>query len=383
MSQLFSSVKSLGYGLLFVLVVAIPNASASTDPSVSFANQIIGEISALRAKTHSVGIPNIHAHHLANRLSVAKFFVKKGKKKLQQGKQHQANHAFWIARHFVTRYIRLLHRKVGKGKVDAGTAQLLIADALVVRTHLKQLIRGDIGNGTPVADAGMDQSVDLGLSVTLNGSGSSDPDGDALTFQWTLTSQPAGSVANLTDDQAVTPALLPDVAGSYVVELVVSDSEFSSAPDSVTVNVSSPNTQPVADAGSDQTGLQGDVITLDGSASSDADGGNLDFNWDLVTVPVGSAAALDSPTATMPTFTADESGLYEAELTVSDGLLDSDPDVVAINIDTLNTAPVANAGPDQSVFTNQIVQLDGSQSSDVDAKHYPHLVLEYHDSTSR
>ncbi|MCP4764905.1 MAG: PKD domain-containing protein, partial [Gammaproteobacteria bacterium] len=212
----------------------------------------------------------------------------------------------------------------------------------------------------------MDQSLVFGQTTTLDGSGSSDPDGDSLGYQWVLMSQPPGSFATLNDAQSVTPMLTPDAVGSYVVQLVVSDAEFDSAPDSVTINVATANTRPVAQAGPDQTGLQGDLITLDGSASSDADGDPLGFNWNLITIPAGSAAALDSANAVMPTFSADESGLYEAELTVSDGQLDSDPDRVAVNIDTVNTLPVANAGQDQGVFTNALVQLDGSQSFDVD-----------------
>ena len=61
---------------------------------------------------------------------------------------------------------------------------------------------------------------------------------------------------------------------------------------------------------------------------------------------------------------ADVAGTYEIELVVSDGLLFSAPDSVLVS--TANSPPVADAGPDQSVFVTDLVQLDGSGSSDVD-----------------
>src|SRR5690349_12742235 len=53
------------------------------------------------------------------------------------------------------------------------------------------------GNTTPVANAGADQTVTAGSTITLNGSGSSDVDGNPLTFAWTLIVKPAGSTATL------------------------------------------------------------------------------------------------------------------------------------------------------------------------------------------
>src|SRR6185369_9564173 len=52
-------------------------------------------------------------------------------------------------------------------------------------------------NSPPVADAGPNQTVAVGSTVTLNGGGSSDVDGNALTYSWTLVSRPTGSVAAL------------------------------------------------------------------------------------------------------------------------------------------------------------------------------------------
>ena len=217
-------------------------------------------------------------------------------------------------------------------------------------------------NSAPVADAGADQSVLVGDTVTLDGSGSSDVDGDPLTFNWSLTSVPAGSTATLSDPTAVQPTFDVDVAGSYVVQLVVNDGNVDSAPDNVTI--STDNSAPVADAGTDQSVLVGDTVTLDGSGSSDVDGDPLTFNWSLTSVPAGSTATLSDPTAVQPTLDVDVAGSYVVQLVVNDGNVDSAPDNVTISTD--NSAPVADAGADQSVLVGDTVTLDGSGSSDVD-----------------
>ena len=90
-------------------------------------------------------------------------------------------------------------------------------------------------NTMPVADAGEDQTVTAGESVMLDGSGSSDEDGDSLTYSWTLTSVPEDSNAELSAADTAMPSFSADVAGEYVAELIVNDGSEDSAPDTVTV----------------------------------------------------------------------------------------------------------------------------------------------------
>ena len=90
-------------------------------------------------------------------------------------------------------------------------------------------------NVAPNADAGEDQATYAGDLVTLDGTASDDPDGDGLTFSWTLLSQPDGSAAVLDDPQSPVPTFIPDLPGEYQVELVVRDDFEGSAPDTVTV----------------------------------------------------------------------------------------------------------------------------------------------------
>jgi Right handed beta helix region/PKD domain len=94
-------------------------------------------------------------------------------------------------------------------------------------------------NQPPVANAGSNQSVLVGELVTLNGSGSSDPDNgpSPLTFSWKQTS---GPVVTLTGANTATPTFTPALEGTYVFALVVNDGAADSAPASVTVTVTSP-----------------------------------------------------------------------------------------------------------------------------------------------
>lgn len=234
-------------------------------------------------------------------------------------------------------------------------------------SYITVTIAGISSNRAPVADGGPDQAVATGSVVTLDGSASHDPDGQLLTYSWTLTARPAGSVAVLNSSTAVRPMFTSDVDGVYQASLVVNDGTLSSAADDVEITATQPNTPPTAHAGPDQHVVAGAVVTLDGTLSFDPDGDLITYQWMLVTVPTGSTAALTSPTASRPTFTADRPGVYTARLTVRDGQADGTPDDVVITAAPPNNLPVAHAGPDQSVVTGTLVTLDGSASYDPDS----------------
>ncbi|SFL89050.1 PKD domain-containing protein [Variovorax sp. OV329] len=84
-------------------------------------------------------------------------------------------------------------------------------------------------NKAPVGDAGKAQVARVGTASQLDGSASKDEDGDTLSYAWTLTSKPAASNATIADSTAIKPSFTPDVAGTYVASLVVSDGKTSSA----------------------------------------------------------------------------------------------------------------------------------------------------------
>jgi hypothetical protein len=100
-----------------------------------------------------------------------------------------------------------------------------------------------VSNTKPVANAGIAQNVIAGALVTLNGSASSDANGDTLTYIWTLISKPAGSGAALVSATSATPTFTADLAGSYVATLVVNDGKVNSDPSTVTVTAAVPTFQ--------------------------------------------------------------------------------------------------------------------------------------------
>ena len=245
-------------------------------------------------------------------------------------------------------------------KFGSYTVQLVVNDGTVNSAPDTVVIT--TLNSAPVANAGPDQTPYVNNTVTLDGSGSSDVDGDPLTYSWSILTKPAGSTAALSDPTAAKPTFVIDKAGTYIVQLTVNDGKVNSAPD--TVNITTLNSPPVANAGPDQTVFTKQLVHLSGAGSTDVDGDALTYSWSILTKPAGSTAVLSNATIVNPTFTADKFGNYEVQLIVNDGLVNSAPDTVKVS--TTNSAPVANAGPDQTIHAGGTATLSGSGSSDVD-----------------
>ena len=215
-------------------------------------------------------------------------------------------------------------------------------------------------NSGPVADAGPNQSVVAGTTVHLDGSRSSDADGDPITYSWSLVQVPPGSQAVLSGANLVNPTFVADFTGIYIARLVISDGTNISAPSFVTITTGPGHTRPVAIATTATASVSlNATVQLDGSKSTDIDGNPLTYKWSLITIPAGSHAALSSLTLVNPTFIADTAGTYVAQLIVSDGFNDSLPATVTVSTTGVQP-PVANPGPNQSVVHGATVTLNGS-----------------------
>lgn len=140
-------------------------------------------------------------------------------------------------------------------------------------------------NTAPVANAGTDQSVGVSSLVTLNGSGSSDADGDALTYAWTKTSGPAVTLSSST---AQNPTFTSSSSSTtYVFSLVVTDSHgSSSSADTVTITVNSAAPMWRGLAAGAQTFATGNTTSGQVTLPADLKGGDtcyLAFNFNPAT----------------------------------------------------------------------------------------------------
>ena len=197
-------------------------------------------------------------------------------------------------------------------------------------------------NQPPSADAGPDQSVNEGDTVTLAGKGT-DPEGKTLTYAWTAPEGITLSDATVANPTFTAPERTEDYTLTF--SLVVNDGSSDSAADTVDISVTvsddgdeqdgaggegkADNQPPTADAGPDQSVNEGDTVTLAGTGT-DPEGKTLTYAW---TAPEG--ITLSDATAANPTFTAPdrtEDYTLTFSLVVNDGTSDSEPATVDISV---------------------------------------------------
>ena len=211
-------------------------------------------------------------------------------------------------------------------------------------------------NDPPVADAGGSYSTVEGGSVSLDSSGSYDPDGHIDTTDWTVSSGP-GSVSGGT-------YYAPDSVSSdttATVTLDVTDDDGSSDSDSATIQIAASNDPPTADAGGPYAVDEGGSVSLDASGSSDSDGSISSTAWSITSGPGSiSGGTYDAPDAMSSDATV------TVQLTVTDDDGEPDTDTATVDVTEVNDDPSADAGGPYSVSVGETVALDASGSTDED-----------------
>lgn len=165
-------------------------------------------------------------------------------------------------------------------------------------------ISAPVTNLAPIANPGGPYSGQPGVAVAFDGSASSDPNGDTITYAWDFGD---GAMS-----EGMSPSHVYEGEGTFTVSLTVNDGLLDSPIATTTVEIAIPlaNRAPTADAGGPYTATTGLALRLDGSASSDPDGDVLTYAWDF-----GDGSSGDGAT---PTHTYATAGSYTVSLVVSD-----------------------------------------------------------------
>jgi len=165
----------------------------------------------------------------------------------------------------------------------------------------------------PIADAGSDQAVLIGTAVILDASGSADPDGEIVEYEWLEDSI-------VINESMVFEHIFPK--GVHHITLVVTDDDDASGTDDVTITARSSMDMPEADAGADREALEGVEVILDASRST---GENLTYQWIL------NGTTLSEERTTYHLF---DPGTYTVTLSVTDEYECTDTDEVSVVITT-------------------------------------------------
>lgn len=212
-------------------------------------------------------------------------------------------------------------------------------------------------NNAPLAvQSGPSMRLPINAPVTLRATGSSDADGDTLTYAWSMPSRPANSKAAVSAESGETVQITADLAGTYTVLLRVTDSAGNISEKLATFQAGSYAPVAVVDK-SFASVLVGGEVTASADMSFDVDSGGLTYSWSIDAAPSGSTAAIAAPTAAKLAFTPDLPGTYMASVTVSDGTSTSVATVAIRALGAMAANVELNFAPLDSRYSKGLDQL--------------------------
>lgn len=212
-------------------------------------------------------------------------------------------------------------------------------------------------NGSPIADAGPDQSVSENVQVKLIGSGS-DPDNDKIRYSWT---QVSGMKVDLYEQTTFsvyffTPNITTD-SEKLVFELTVTDSQGNTGKDMASVTINTVNLPPRVSAGPDRKVIGESDVTITGIAI-DPENGPLTHSWKQI---AGETVSFDSTDLSIsfkaPSVVSGENKRMIFQLTATDSVNQSASDQVIIIVVPENSAPIVDAGADVTADENTSLNL--------------------------
>lgn len=212
-------------------------------------------------------------------------------------------------------------------------------------------------NGSPIADAGPDQSVSENALVKLIGTGT-DPDNDKLRYSWT---QKSGMNIVLYEQATFSVYFFTPVISTssetLVFELTVTDSQGNSDKDDVVVTINTVNLPPRASAGPDRKVIGGSDVSVTG-LGTDPENGPITYSWKQI---AGETVSFDT---TKPSFSFKAPSVVSGEikrmvfqLTVTDDENQHGSDQLILLVVPANSAPIVDAGVDQTTDENTILNL--------------------------
>ncbi|WDD96644.1 LysM peptidoglycan-binding domain-containing protein [Thalassomonas actiniarum] len=208
------------------------------------------------------------------------------------------------------------------------TAQLIVNDGKANSLPARAAwIARPIPVRDPLTHQGEDQYLYAGDAVLLDGRKSHDLSSDKVEYRWVIAQKPPGSQAILEGVSQPTPVFTPDIDGSYIIELTVSDEHNRLTPLRTIYIASNPDQHPVAKINPGYTALTHNRIELSSEGSSRLDD-NVRYCWTLRT-PAESQIVLSGDSVTNPSFTPDVEGTYTVTLVVKNGNRESLPAVSA------------------------------------------------------